>query len=87
MKKIHLLFGLFIAGCTSGETKESIETVDTSVAEPVELPDELTGKPPANDTPPPVFTALNYDGSTRNQDNLVGHPTVLWFFPFAGTPG
>ena len=38
---------------------------------------------------PPLtaFTALNSDGSTRDESNLNGSPTVMWFFPAADTPG
>ena len=85
MKSSMIFFGLVIVGC--GQTKESINTVDSSVPDVVELPQGLNGTEPAQETPPPVFSAFNYDGSSRNQDNLIGHPTVLWFFPFAGTPG
>ena len=81
------LLCLLMSGCSFGEKKESIKTVDSSVADSVELPAGLNGVSPSTDTPPPVFSALNYDGSVRNQENLVGHPTVIWFFPFAGTPG
>ena len=35
----------------------------------------------------PSFKALSHDGTTRSEKDLVGHPTVLWFFPVAGTPG
>ncbi len=87
MKHSITLVCLIAAGCSFGTTKENIKTEDSSVSEPVTLPEGLTGTTPSADTPPPVFTALNYDGTIRNQDDLVGHPTVLWFFPFAGTPG
>jgi hypothetical protein len=29
---------------------------------------------------PPVFTVLDSAGVTRTEADLVGHPTVLWFF-------
>lgn len=43
-------------------------------------------------TPPvlldvPEFAAINRDGSARSQSDLVGHPTVVWFYPSAGTLG
>ncbi|MFK7930694.1 MAG: hypothetical protein AB8H79_21090 [Myxococcota bacterium] len=35
-----------------------------------------------------VFAGVvNLDGTPRSRDDLMGHPTVVWFFPFAGTPG
>ena len=35
----------------------------------------------------PDFTVVNHDGTPRSRDDLLWHPTVLWFFPAAGTPG
>ena len=35
----------------------------------------------------PEFAALSHDGSTRSREDLLGHPTLIWFFPAAGTPG
>jgi hypothetical protein len=50
--------------------------------------DELTGRIPENPLPVPEFSAVfNYDGSARTQVDLVGHPTVVWFYPLAGTYG
>ena len=85
MKLSMIAASLMIGAC--GQTKESINTVDSSVPDVVDLPQNLIGTEPSQDTPPPVFSAINYDGGIRNQDDLIGHPTVVWFFPFAGTPG
>lgn len=35
----------------------------------------------------PEFQALSHDGTPRSKADLLGHPTVLWFFPVADTPG
>jgi hypothetical protein len=36
----------------------------------------------------PVFDqVLASDGSARTQADLMGHPTVIWFYPDAGTYG
>jgi hypothetical protein len=35
----------------------------------------------------PEFSALNQEGAPRSRADLLGHPTVLWYFPAAGTPG
>jgi hypothetical protein len=48
--------------------------------------DSLHGSYPTSELPLPQFEALNSDGGVRGPDQLRGHPTVLWFFPFAGTP-
>ena len=47
----------------------------------------LFGQRPASALSLPTFMALNSDGASRTQADLLGHPTVMWFFPFAGTPG
>ncbi|MBA2320104.1 MAG: hypothetical protein H0V89_03015 [Deltaproteobacteria bacterium] len=36
----------------------------------------------------PVFTdVVNQDVALRSQADLLGHPTVMWFYPAAGTGG
>ena len=47
----------------------------------------LHGKRPSSPKPIVDFAALNYDNSARTKSDLLGKPTVLWFFPFANTPG
>ena len=85
MKLGTMLFNFLFMGC--GQTKESINIVDSSVPDVVDIPQDLYGTQPQQDTPPPVFSALNYNDEVRTQEDLIGHPTVIWFFPFAGTPG
>ena len=48
--------------------------------------DSLHGVYPESEVPLPQFEALNSDGAVRGPDDLRGHRTVMWFFPFAGTP-
>jgi hypothetical protein len=60
------------------------EIVDASQDDP---PVETHGTVPPEALAAPAFAALNYDGGTRATEDLLGHPTVMWFFPFAGTPG
>jgi hypothetical protein len=50
-------------------------------------PEGLHGTVPGSALPAPEFVATNHDGSTRGPGDLMGKPTVMWFFPFAGTPG
>ncbi|MGB0590279.1 MAG: hypothetical protein ACPGU1_11410 [Myxococcota bacterium] len=50
-------------------------------------PEGLHGTVPGAALPAPEFVALNSDGSARGPEDLMGKPTVMWFFPFAGTPG
>jgi hypothetical protein len=47
----------------------------------------LHGTPPDSPVAAPDFTATNRDGSSRNRDFLLTHPTVMWFYPAAGTSG
>jgi len=35
----------------------------------------------------PDFSVVNSDGSSRKKENLQGSPSVIWFYPVAGTPG
>ena len=51
------------------------------------LPDGLNGMEPSENLPVPTFSALSHLGEARSQADLVGQPTVMWFFPLAGTYG
>lgn len=35
----------------------------------------------------PEFTVLDHEGQPRTRADLLGSPTVLWFYPAADTPG
>jgi hypothetical protein len=51
---------------------------------------ELTGfygHSPAAPIEAPAFTAVNRDGAPRDPTALLGHPTVLWFYPLAASAG
>ncbi len=51
-------------------------------------PLELHGTVPAVALAAPVFTeVVNLDVTLRSQADLIGHPTVMWFYPAAGTGG
>lgn len=47
----------------------------------------LHGTLPAEQLSLPVFTATNMDGSVRTEDDLLGHVTLMWFYPAAATGG
>ncbi len=64
----------------SGETGETGETGDTAIA-------SLHGSPPEESIPLPDFSATNRDGTGRGPEDLVGSPTVMWFYPAAATGG
>lgn len=35
----------------------------------------------------PEFQAVNHLGEARGREDLLGSPTVLWFFPIPDSPG
>jgi hypothetical protein len=52
------------------------------------LPAGLVGVPPAVAKAVPSFSdVVNRQGSPRSSADLIGHPTVLWFYPAANTGG
>lgn len=82
------------AGTTPGTTPPG--ATDTSAGSPATTPDtdadpgplELTGTTPAVALPPIEFTdVVNEDVQVRSKADLLGHPTVMWFYPAAGTGG
>ena len=50
-------------------------------------PGLLNGTVPDGVLPAPEFVATNRDGSGRDREDLLGHPTVMWFYPAAATSG
>jgi hypothetical protein len=64
-----------------GSTDTDTDTSSTT------LTGDFNGTLPPIEIAAPDFSAQNRDESLRSKDDLLGHPTVLWFFPFAGTPG
>jgi len=79
-----ILFSIFLA-CSSSK---KVDPSATQVVEEKEVVQgELHGSFPPENLPPIEFTALNYDGTERNKDALLGHPTVMWFYPYAQTTG
>lgn len=47
----------------------------------------LHGTRPAQPVELPELAAVNHLAQARTRADLLGKPTVLWFFPAAGTPG
>jgi hypothetical protein len=60
---------------------------DANVSMPDAPPAMLHGTPPLSPKPVPTFSVVNRDGTMRTQADLIGHPTVIWFYPAAGTAG
>ena len=63
---------------TTGTSTATSTTIDTT---------NLYGTAPAQAVPAPQFTVYSHEDETRTREDLIGHPTVVWFFPFADTPG
>lgn len=66
---------------SGGETGDTADSGDTG------LPADLHGTVPDAATPAPEFSVLNQDEQVRTRDDLLGHPTIVWFYPAAGTSG
>lgn len=57
------------------------------LALPAMAAETTVGTRPAAEVTVPAFQAVNQEGQARTLADLQGSPTVLWFFPMAGTPG
>jgi cytochrome oxidase Cu insertion factor (SCO1/SenC/PrrC family) len=69
------MIALVLLACTS--------KAPTSAAVPV----SLHGERPTAPVPLPDFHAVDQHGQPRSKEALLGHPTVLWFYPAAATAG
>lgn len=85
----HVCLSLVLAlGCTApaGDTSVADSGGDTGGGDTAPAP-TFNGTPPETPVALPTFTARNQHGETRTDADLRGHPTVLWFYPAAGTFG
>jgi hypothetical protein len=74
------------AGGGTADDSATPEDEDDGSANEVEA-DELNGTVPDTALPAPEFVATNRDGGARAREDLLGHPTVMWFYPAAATAG
>ena len=49
--------------------------------------ESYNGTIPPNSIPAPEFTDTDMDGTPRTRVDLIGHPTVIWFYPAATSSG
>lgn len=70
----------------SADDSGVVEDEDDGAANQVD-PDELNGSVPDEPLAAPEFVATNRDGGARSREDLLGHPTVMWFYPAAATAG
>jgi hypothetical protein len=79
--------------CVSAPKPDATGPADTQAsglqdsATPPTLPAGLNGVEPRAPVELPAFRALAQSGAERGRDDLLGQPTVLWFFPAANTSG
>jgi len=85
---------MLLVGCTAPKDDASADGNDTAVSsdggsdtEGSELPDGLHGELVDPRLPVPDFVATNRDGTSRGPADLTDGPTVMWFYPAAGTYG
>ncbi|MFT5681135.1 MAG: hypothetical protein ACI8RZ_002041 [Myxococcota bacterium] len=69
----------------SGTVADTDTDTDTDTI--VDVPDGTYGQAPSESLSAPEFAATNYDGGARGITDLTDGPTVMWFFPAAGTYG
>jgi len=100
MYTIMLLATVFSCSSKSADSTDSADTTDTQDegnadtsdsdtqdTGPTQVPDGTHGSVPSEFLDAPEFVATNRDGTSRGRDDLVGDPTVMWFYPAAGTSG
>ena len=63
------------------------ETGSADGSDPVDVPSGTNGTIPSEALEAPEFSATNRDGGARDREDLLGHPTIMWFYPAAGTYG
>lgn len=71
----------------TGTSTTSTGTTTTSTTSTTIDTTKLYGTAPDEAFPAPKFTVYNHESEARTREDLIGHPTVMWFFPFADTPG
>ncbi len=88
---ISLLLGCSgtVEDSSTPDTTDSgtVDDTDTVADTTVEVPDGTYGQLPSESLPAPEFAATNSDGTSRGISDLTDGPTVVWFFPAAGTYG
>jgi hypothetical protein len=71
------------SGAVADSGADSGADTDVTIDPELDFVGERTDAP----VPLPSFAARNLDGADRGPDDLRGQPTVLWFYPAAGTYG
>ncbi len=89
-----LLSSLFVlVACTPKDDPPGDSVADTSPPQDTAAPfdtglyDQLNGAVPDELLGLPTFEAVAQNGELRSQEHLLGHPSVIWFYPMANTSG
>jgi hypothetical protein len=69
------------------DTEDTVDTGPLEPPEPAILPEGLVGSAANQTYPPEPVGVVTQDGESVLSSQLVGHWTVLWFYPFASTFG
>ena len=94
----HLVFLGLLLGCDASgpssdvnePTGRTIQTADGGLTQGGAwvIPDSVRGAIPEATLGVPSFTGvMNQDSQVVTQDALLGHFSVMWFYPFANTSG
>jgi hypothetical protein len=70
---------------TTGDTDTDTDTDGDTDGDT--LPEGLNGTAPRDAISLPTFAARNQYGEDRSEADVLGHPTIMWFYPAAGTYG
>jgi hypothetical protein len=84
---LSLLLACADPGVVDPSDTAPVADTDTDTDAPPIDYSALNGTEPAVAITVPTFSVLNQHGDTRTGVDLVGHPTVMWFYPAAGTAG
>ena len=93
------IFSIFLAACSPGsdsdgdtssldsDSETGADSGSAGDTDPVDVPSGTNGSIPDVALEAPEFSATNRDGGARDREDLLGHPTIMWFYPAAGTYG
>lgn len=93
MRAALILFSCMLIACTPKDEPPGDSVADTSPPEDSAPAfdtgpyDQLNGAVPTDALEAPEFVATAHTGEPRGREHLLGHPTVLWFYPLASTSG
>ena len=72
---------------SSEDSGEPGDTANSGESGSPDIPEGTNGTLPEVALEAPEFAATNRDGGARDREDLLGHPTIMWFYPAAGTYG